>query len=203
VDADVQDVLNGLSLDDRIGSKFLQPGPGWGGSCFPKDTKALVAHGESIGAPMSMIQEAIRANEEHMSLIGNLIAQAASQQSLTDPKIAILGLAFKANTDDVRDSPAVKIADALSQTYSNIAVYDPMAKLDSGLSKFRSDDLDTTILNADVIAILTEWDEFSQLSPEYLRNLMRGKHIVDARYILELNQFQDSSFQVRVLGKSR
>ena len=199
-DADIIDVMRGLSMDPRIGSSFLSPGPGWGGSCFPKDTHALSVSALAVSAPMTIVDESIRVNEDHICRTSDLIMQIASHSNVVNPKIAMLGIAFKANTDDVRDSPAVSIIDQVSKKYTNIAAFDPIAS-SSPIDHFRVYSIDEAITDSDILVILTEWQHFQELEPYALRQKMKGNTIVDARYILDRQKFQKHGFTLFSLGR--
>ena len=198
--ADIIEVMHGLSMDPRIGSLFLSPGPGWGGSCFPKDTHALSVSALAVAAPMTIVDEAIRANEDHICRTSDLIVEIAGQSNMGNPKIAILGIAFKSNTDDVRDSPAVAVIDQVSKKYTNIQAFDPIAS-SSPIDRFRVYSIDEAITDADILVILTEWQSFQELEPSALRKIMRGNTIVDARYILDRQKFQKLGFSLFSLGR--
>lgn len=201
VGANITEVMRGLSFDPRIGSTFLKPGPGWGGSCFPKDTKALVASAAHVGKPMTLIEEAINANELHILRISQLIDESATNAKGKISNIAILGLSFKANTDDSRESPALQIIRLLQTKYPNIKVYDPHAKLPNAEEFKRVSTLKIAVADADVVAILTEWPEFADLSPAEYAELMAGTTIVDARYVLDVERFANVGINVRSLGQ--
>ena len=200
VGSNVLEVMRGLSFDPRIGSMFLNPGPGWGGSCFPKDTRALTGMASASGEPMSLVTEAIATNEKHIHRSAQLIIEAAQKNEASNVKVAILGLSFKADTDDTRESPAVRILQILQDNYENVVAYDPQAKVQNGVVNKRVNTMDEALLGADVVAILTEWDEFRNLDPIHARNLMRGNVIVDLRYLLNKEVFCDSGFSVRAFG---
>jgi UDPglucose 6-dehydrogenase len=201
VGANITEVMRGLSFDPRIGSTFLKPGPGWGGSCFPKDTKALVASAAHVGKPMTLIEEAINANELHILRISQLIDESAMNAKGQISNIAILGLSFKANTDDSRESPALQIIRLLQTKYPNIKVYDPHAKLTNAEEFKRVSTLKIAVADADVVAILTEWPEFADLSPAEYAELMAGTTIVDARYVLDVERFANVGINIRSLGQ--
>ena len=202
VGADVLEVMRGLSFDPRIGRTFLSPGPGWGGSCFPKDTKALVAAAQTVNRPMTLIEESIRSNESHKEEVSTLIADAARIASGTNARIAILGLSFKAQTDDARESPAIAIVESLRQSFPNIVCYDPLAKIVEPQNLNRVNSAREAIDGAHVVAILTEWPEFSEIPPSVYAELMTGKTIIDARYMLDPKQFSSSGLTIRSVGRS-
>ena len=200
VGSNVLEVMRGLSFDPRIGSMFLNPGPGWGGSCFPKDTQALTGIASASGEPMSLVSEAIATNEKHIHRSAQLIIEAAQKNESTNVKVAILGLSFKADTDDTRESPALRILQIVQDNFENVVAYDPQAKVQNGVVSNRVNTMDEALLGADVVAILTEWDEFRNLDPIHARNLMRGNVIVDLRYLLNKEAFCNSGFSIRAFG---
>jgi UDPglucose 6-dehydrogenase len=202
VGANVLEVMRGLSFDPRIGNTFLNPGPGWGGSCFPKDTKALVASAKAVHRPMTLIEEAIQANETHIARTTALIHDAAMSIEGSATRIAILGLSFKAGTDDVRESPAIAIVASLQKTFNEIICYDPLAKTSSEDTFHRAKSLQEAVSGAQVVAILTEWPEFEQIQPNEIAQLMTGNIIIDARYLLDANRFRSAGLFVRSLGRS-
>lgn len=204
VGADIIDVAGGLALDPRIGSAFLNPGPGWGGSCFPKDTSALAATARYVGSPMLLIEESIRANNSHQTDIAKLVVELVNRISEDPPKIAVLGLSFKANTDDVRVSPALKILHLIAQRTHNIQIhsYDPMAKKDETLDFVRSQSLEQAIDGADIVVVFTEWDEIAEAPPQLFAERMRGNTIVDTRYLYSKDQFQKFNLNVISVGRN-
>jgi UDPglucose 6-dehydrogenase len=201
VGANVTEVMRGLSFDPRIGSTFLNPGPGWGGSCFPKDTKALAASAALVGSPMTLIEEAIRSNVSHIFRIAQLVDEAAMNEKGLSSRIAILGLSFKANTDDIRESPALEILRVLVEKFTNVVVYDPHAKNTDSVKFDRVDSLNKAVSNADLVVILTEWPEFIKLDASVYAEMMAGKTIVDARYVLNTDRFASEGITVRSLGR--
>ena len=201
VGADVTEVMKGLSFDPRIGQTFLSPGPGWGGSCFPKDTKALVASAKASGSRMTLVEEAIEANLVHIDRIAKLIIKASESSGQPEPRICILGLAFKANTDDTRESPALTIHKKLAEHSKNIVVYDPIAKVSEAVAINRADSIADAICGADVVAILTEWQEFAELQPQFVASQMRGNVIVDTRYLLNKYEFAQAGLSIVSLGR--
>lgn len=198
VGADANEVLRGLSFDDRIGSQYLSPGPGWGGSCFPKDTKALLASARSIGLELPMVENAIRSNEMHLDFIVETIRKEAD--SYGNPVIAILGLSFKAMTDDVRESPAVRISENLRDLGYTLRSYDPMANGPDSLSATRVSSVKEALRGAHITVVLTEWPEFAGLNPSTLRPLMVGKTVIDTRYIVDKRRFEGTEFQLLTIG---
>lgn len=187
VGADVLEVADGIGLDSRIGPKFLRPGPGYGGSCFPKDTLALVRTGEDAGAPQNIVDSVIRSNAARKRGMGDKIASALGG-SLAGRTVGLLGLTFKANTDDMRESPALDIVSRLLELGAVVRAYDPQGMeeaarlLDS--VEYCRDSYDAAD-GADVVAIVTEWSEFAALDLERLRGCMRSPHMVDLRNLID------------------
>ncbi len=205
VGADVHTIARAMGLDGRISSKFLHPGPGYGGSCFPKDTEALVHTGDQYGVQFQVVQAAIGANKSQR----NVILEKAKEllPDLQDKSVAILGLAFKANTDDVRDTPALEIIQGLTEAGAQVRAYDPIAA--ENMKKYFLPDLDTrlsvkeTVQDADLVIILTEWNELRGLGLEALKAQMRTPNIVDARNILSVSQLKEFGFNYRNVGRSQ
>lgn len=187
VGADVHDVARGMGLDQRIGPKFLQPGPGYGGSCFPKDTLALVKTARDQGRPVSLVEQVVAYNDARKQAMAARVIAAAGG-SVKGREIAILGLAFKPDTDDVRDSPALAIIPALLAAGAKVRAYDPAASaqakplLPAGV-RYAETAADC-ISGADITVIITEWTEFRALTPEVIAAAMKGNTLVDLRNIL-------------------
>ncbi len=204
VGADVHTIARAMGLDGRISSKFLHPGPGYGGSCFPKDTEALVYTGEQHGVDFQVVKAAIGANKNQRNII---LAKAKELvPDLKNKTVAILGLAFKANTDDVRDTPALEIIQGLEEAGATVKAYDPIAA--ENMKKFFLPNLDTrksvldTVQNADLVIILTEWNELRGLGLKELKSHLRSPNIVDARNILSIDQLKEFGFNYRNVGRS-
>ena len=202
VGADIHDVVLGLGYDKRIGHEFLRPGPGWGGSCFPKDTKAMVKIAEDAGYDFGLLKGVITVNDQQYGRIVDKIRTAAGG-SLKDKKIAAWGLTFKALTDDIRDSPAVEIIKRLLADGASVSVFDPTVKVaPKGLDAIT---ISTSPLEAcagsDVIAVLTEWDNFRRVSPADAADVVRNKQIVDARNILERSEWRRAGFGYQGIGR--
>ncbi len=183
VDADVSAVLDGVGADRRIGSHFLKPGPGYGGSCFPKDTLALVSIAQEAGYDFALMKGVIEANDAQMARTVDKILAATS--GIDQPHVALLGLAFKAGTDDTRHSPAVSIAEGVLAAGHTVTAYDP-AVTDApvpGISIAQSamDAVD----GADVLVVATEWPEFAALDLDAVSGAMRGNAVIDARNLLD------------------
>lgn len=181
--ANVDLVLNGMGLDKRIGTAFLKPGPGWGGSCFPKDTNALVAIAKEFGSALPLVETAIASNNAAIERSVNAITELAGGD-LANKTVAVWGIAFKANTDDIRDSPSLNIIDSLLRKGAEVQAYDPVAVAPERAGfAMKGSALDATA-GADVLAVLTEWPEFAEVSPDKVTEAMRASAVYDARRIL-------------------
>ena len=181
--ANVDQVLLGMGLDKRIGNSFLKPGPGWGGSCFPKDTSALVSMAKGYDSALPLVESAISSNEAAFKRSVDVIESLAEGQ-LMNKTIAIWGVAFKANTDDTRDSPALRIIDLLLKRGAKIRAFDPIARVPEAAGLSMASSAIEATKGADVLAILTEWPEFSMVSPEQVVAGMKNSVVYDARRIL-------------------
>lgn len=201
VGADVLEVMRGLSFDPRIGGTFLTPGPGWGGSCFPKDTEALIAMAKSVGQPMTLIEEAVSANLIHINSVAGLIKAEARATEVDKPRIALLGLSFKAETDDTRCSPALEIIRILQSSFDNLTAFDPLAVTPNEFNIHRSKTQEEALNGADLAVILTEWSAFRILDPSTVRASMRGDTIIDTRYLLDAEQFARHDLRVVRIGQ--
>jgi UDPglucose 6-dehydrogenase len=183
VGADVRQVILGMGYDPRIGSEFLRPGPGWGGSCFPKDTAALIRIAENAGYDFGILKGVVAANEDQRARVVEKTLRLAGG-SLAGKRVALWGLTFKALTDDLRDSPALDIARLLSEEGGRIQAYDPtVSKPLDGLEI--CDDPYAACAGASVLVLATEWDEFRWLDFTKVREQMAAPVIVDARNLLE------------------
>jgi UDPglucose 6-dehydrogenase len=188
--ADVHGVAKGMGLDKRIGSKFLHPGPGFGGSCFPKDTRALVALGTELGVPQLIVEHAIEVNERQKAITFEKMRDALG--GVRGRTVALLGLAFKPNTSDVREAPALYLCRALAEAGARVRACDPFAVDEARLAlgpvagqvTFVTDAYDAAA-GADAVAIITEWNEYRSLDLTLLRDVMSGRVIVDARNVLD------------------
>jgi len=204
VGADVHDVAKGMGLDKRIGAKFLHPGPGYGGSCFPKDTLALVKTAELMGGQISIVDEVVRYNQERKrSMSDRILSQM--QSDVSGKTISILGLAFKPETDDMRDSPALDIIPELISKGANIIAYDPVAMQEA--SSLLSDkvvfaaDSEACIKDADACVIITEWNEFRAITAVRFLELMKGKVIVDLRNVYLPSEMRDVGLNYTSIGR--
>ncbi len=204
VGANVHDVAKGLGLDKRIGNKFLHPGPGYGGSCFPKDTLALVKTAEQHSSDLSIVDAVVGYNQARKIAMADRVI-AAMGGSVAGAKIAILGLAFKPETDDMRDSPSLDIIDALTKVGAVLRAYDPKA-MDEARHLLPQDvtfcDSATDCLNGtDAAVIVTEWNEFRALTPAQFATAMGGRVLVDLRNVYEPDAMQDAGFTYLSIGR--
>lgn len=190
VGADIHQIAKAMGMDGRIGPKFLHPGPGYGGSCFPKDTRALAASADSFGVDLSLVKEVIRANELQKKLVvSRLMKLLAGTTRRDDLRVAVLGLAYKAETDDVRESPALTIVAGLLEQRVAVSVHDPKAEANfrsyiGDAVTYAADEFEA-ISGADALVILTEWNEYRSLDLDRVAALMRGKVILDTRNVLD------------------
>ncbi len=201
--ADISEVAQGMGLDTRIGNRFLNPGPGYGGSCFPKDTMAMAYMARQNEVEMSLITAAIKGNAERKKQMAGRILDKV--KDVKKPKIAVLGLAFKDGTDDCRESPAMDIVDELLRQGADITAYDPKAMGTAcgllGNKISYADDMYACLKDADVLAILTEWNEFKALDLAQAAHLMRHKQIVDCRNLINAEQAAANGFTYQGIGK--
>lgn len=181
VGADVLDVIAGMGLDHRIGPHFLQPGPGYGGSCFPKDTAALIGVAEDAGYDFDLLRAVIEADHEQRRRVAEKIRQAAGG-GLRGRRVAMWGVAFKAGTDDVRESPALRIARLLLEDGAEVVAYDPEATSDE---LTMAEDPISAVTDADVLLVATEWPEFGTVDMTQVASAMKGHRVVDARNLLD------------------
>jgi len=204
VGADVHQVAKAMGLDKRIGSKFLHPGPGFGGSCFPKDTHAFAYLGKKVGSPVSIVESVIKVNQNQRRVMVEKIEKAVG--SLEGKMIGILGLAFKPNTSDVRESPAIDIIQALLQKGAKVKAYDP-----EGMDEFKKAvnsinltygmDAYSVVKGVDGLVILTEWNEFRNLDLKEVKKLMAQPLIVDLRNIYEPEGMSELGYQYIGVGR--
>lgn len=202
VGADINDVVLGLGYDKRIGHEFLRPGPGWGGSCFPKDTKAMVKIAQDAGYDFGLLKGVITVNDQQYGRIVDKIRTAAGG-TLKGKKIASWGLTFKALTDDLRDSPAVEIITRLLADGASVTVFDPTVTVaPKGLDAITvSASPLEACAGADVIAVLTEWDDFRWVSPVDAAGAVSVKQIVDARNLLDRSEWRRAGFEYQGIGR--
>jgi len=187
VDADVQDVARGIGLDNRIGAKFLHAGPGYGGSCFPKDTLALLQTADKFGVDQRIVRTTVEVNDDRKASMVERVSNALGGD-LKGKRVAVLGLAFKPNTDDMRDAPSIPLVNALVERGAEVSAFDPVAreqaeKIFTGI-QFASDAYEAAA-DADVLVIVTEWDEFRALELDRIADSLRGKVLVDLRNVYD------------------
>jgi UDPglucose 6-dehydrogenase len=204
VGADVHDVARGVGLDGRIGRKFLHPGPGFGGSCFPKDTLALVRIAQEYGAPSRLVESVVAVNDARKAGMATRVI-AACRGSVRGKTIAVLGLTFKPETDDMRDAPSIPIIARLAQDGAVLRVFDPKGMdqarsiLPPGLIYCR-DAMDAAT-EADALVLITEWNEFRALSPAQLAGVMRGRIVIDLRNVYEPVAMRQAGFNYHGIGR--
>ncbi|MBB46206.1 MAG: UDP-glucose 6-dehydrogenase [Rhodospirillaceae bacterium] len=203
--ADVHDVAKGIGLDGRIGSKFLHPGPGYGGSCFPKDTLALVQTATKADSPLRIVEAVVEVNDKRKKSMAKKIINACSG-NVNDKTLAILGVTFKPNTDDMRDAPSLDIIPTLQSEGANINAYDP-----EGMHEAKSvlkdvswcNDAYEAMAGADAVAILTEWNEFRGLDLPRIKSLLKHPIVIDLRNIYNPEEMRDAGFIYSCVGRKR
>ncbi len=206
VGADVQDVARGIGMDNRIGSKFLHAGPGYGGSCFPKDTLALLKTAEDYEAPTRIVEAVVKVNDSRKRAMGRKVIEAlGGMEAARGKRVALLGLTFKPNTDDMRDSPAIAIAQTLTDAGVEVAAYDP-----EGMEQARPlmpgvammPNAYAAIERADAVAIVTEWDAFRALDFERVKALANAPVLVDLRNIYDPADVRAKGFAYSSVGRA-
>ncbi len=202
VGADVMDVARGMGMDSRIGPRFLSPGPGYGGSCFPKDTRALLDVAKAHKVPLRVVEAAVAANEDQVQRSLNKIERAFG--GVKGKTVALLGLAFKSDTDDIRESPSVKIAAALLDAGATVQAYDPAAA-ENALRELPAlkvcPDSYAAAQGADGLVIATEWDEFKQLDWPRLKQCLKNHLAVDLRNLHDPRDVRDAGFNYYSVGR--
>jgi len=199
VGADVNDVILGMGYDKRIGHEFLRPGPGWGGSCFPKDTLALIAIAEDHGYDFHLLKGVVEVNNEQFTRVADKVLRAAGGGP--GRNIAVWGLTFKARTDDLRESPSLEIIKRLVDAGANIRAYDPAITKDLPGIEVCPDPY-AACEGADVLVVLTEWDEFKWLDMDKVHGVMATPRIVDARNHLDRSALLRRGFTYQGIGRS-
>jgi len=204
VGADVQQVAKGIGLDKRIGGKFLNAGPGYGGSCFPKDTIALVKTAQDYGAPTRLIETTVEVNDARKKAMAGKVAKAIGADDLSGKTIGVLGLTFKPNTDDMRDAPSLDIVPALQALGAKVQAFDPEgAKEAAHLLKdveFKSGAYEAAE-GADALVIITEWDQFRALDLDRLKLLMTSPIVVDLRNVYKPAEMVRHGFTYASIGR--
>lgn len=200
--ANINDVVDGLGSDSRIGTQFLQPGPGWGGSCFPKDTKALLKIAQDNGYDFELLAGVISANESQFDRIAmKIVADAKSASS--KPVVTIWGLTFKAGTDDLRESPSLKIISRLIESGVSIRAYDPtQIGVSNAISRVKNFDSSiSACAGAHVLAVFTEWNEFAEIDPRKVAAQMSNLSVFDGRNMLDKNLWRSAGFIYKGVGQ--
>ena len=205
VDADVQDVARGIGLDNRIGPKFLHAGAGYGGSCFPKDTLALLQTADKAGIDQRIVRTTVEVNDARKAAMADRVARAIGGQ-LKGKRIGVLGLAFKPNTDDMREAPSIPLIKGLLEKGAEVSAFDPVAgeqaeKIFDGIT-FASDAY-AAADGADALVIVTEWDEFRALDLDKLSAAMRGKVLVDLRNIYPRDEAEGAGLAYFGVGRGK
>jgi len=205
VDADVQDVARGIGLDNRIGPKFLHAGPGYGGSCFPKDTLALLRTATEAGTEQQIVATVVRVNDERKDAMAERVA-AALGGKIEGKRIGLLGLAFKPNTDDMRDAPAIPLVKGLVERGATVTAFDPVAReqaerLLDGIDY--AADAYAAAEQADAVVVVTEWDEFRALDLDMLAVRMRGRTLVDLRNVWDPQEAERAGFAYVGIGRGK
>lgn len=203
VDADVQDVARGIGLDNRIGPKFLHAGPGYGGSCFPKDTLALLQTADEAGVDQRIVRTTVEVNDRRKQAMVDRVGRALGGE-LSGRSVGVLGLAFKPNTDDMRDAPSIPLVKGLIERGATVKAFDPVAreqaeKVFQGVN-FVSDAY-AAADGADALVIVTEWDEFRALDLGKLAKAMRGKTLVDLRNVYDRSDAQEAGLAYFPVGR--
>ena len=203
VGADVQDVARGIGLDNRIGSKFLHAGPGYGGSCFPKDTLALIKTAQDAECPVRIVETVAAVNDQRKRAMGRKVV-AACGGSVRGKRIALLGLTFKPNTDDMRDAPSIDIVRAFQDGGASVAAYDPkgmeQAKAVLEGVAYASDPY-SCAEGADVLVLVTEWDAFRALDLARLKGIMAAPVLVDLRNVYRPEEVREAGFAYAGVGR--
>jgi len=210
VGADVDGLLQGIGSDHRIGFHFLSPGPGWGGSCLPKDTRALVAIAQSAGYDFALLRATIDANDDHQERVVAKVASSitgSSSGSLKGETVAVWGLTFKANTDDRRRSPALDVVAKLLQHGAKVVAYDPTVNADEAVPEdvgavALAHDCYEAVSGAKALVVLTEWSEFKEADLQKVAALMANKAIIDARNLLDADAVRGAGFTYKGIGRS-
>lgn len=203
IGANVQEVARGIGLDNRIGKKFLNAGPGYGGSCFPKDTLALIKTARDAGAPVTIVEAVVDSNDRRKASMAKRIIDVCGGD-VSGKVIGILGLTFKPNTDDMRDAPSLEIIPALTRAGARVQAYDP-----EGMEEAKKHLPDLTYCSgpyavadkADALVVLTEWDQFRALDFRRIAGLMTERTIIDMRNIYSPSNLRDAGFAYNSIGR--
>jgi UDPglucose 6-dehydrogenase len=205
VDADVQDVARGIGLDNRIGPKFLHAGPGYGGSCFPKDTLALLQTADTVGVDQRIVRTTVEVNDDRKAQMVERVSRALGDD-VKGKRVAVLGLAFKPNTDDMREAPSIPIVKTLLERGASVVAFDPVARhqaeqIFSGVEF--TDDAYAAADGADVLVIVTEWDEFRALDLDRMAVSLKGKILVDLRNVYDRSEAEQAGLTYYGIGRGR
>jgi UDPglucose 6-dehydrogenase len=203
-DGDVSDVARGIGMDARIGPAFLSAGPGYGGSCFPKDTRALAHMGERHSAPLRLVRTVIEENDRRVSSLADRVVEAAGG-NVVGRVVALLGVAFKADTDDVRESPALPLLQGLLAHGAALRAHDPKA-IENGRREFPNvtwcDDLYQACKDAEIVVIATDWSAYRSLDLRELRLVMAGDLLIDFRNLFRPHEVAGSGFHYVSVGRA-
>ncbi len=205
VDADVQDVARGIGLDNRIGPKFLHPGPGYGGSCFPKDTLALLRTAQEAGVEQRIVETTVAVNDARKAGMVDRVERRLGGD-LAGKRIAVLGLAFKPNTDDMRDAPSLPLIHGLLKRGASVAAYDPVARhqAEQMLKGVEfAPNAYAAASGADALVIVTEWDEFRALDLVKLAATMRGNALIDLRNVYDREEAERAGLTYQGVGRGK
>jgi UDPglucose 6-dehydrogenase len=205
VDADVQDVARGIGLDNRIGAKFLHAGPGYGGSCFPKDTLALLKTADAAGVDQRIVRTTVKVNDDRKAQMVERVERALGG-NVKGKRVAVLGLAFKPNTDDMREAPSIPLVNGLVERGAAVSAFDPVARQQAeevftGVEF--ADDAYAAADGADALVIVTEWDEFRALDLDRIAASLRGKVLVDLRNVYDRDEAEGAGLTYYGVGRGR
>ena len=205
VDADVQDVARGIGLDNRIGAKFLHAGPGYGGSCFPKDTLALLKTADLAGVDQRIVRTTVEVNDRRKEQMVERVVGALGGD-VAGKRIGVLGLAFKPNTDDMREAPSIPLVNGLVERGATLSAFDPVAreqaeKVFTGVEF--ANDAYAAAERSDALVIVTEWDEFRALDLERIAELLKGKVLVDLRNVYDPDEAEAAGLTYYGVGRGR
>jgi UDPglucose 6-dehydrogenase len=202
IGCDVHDVARGMGMDNRIGRKFLHPGPGYGGSCFPKDTRALTTVADQYGVETRIVDAVIEANDRQRDAMIPKIEKMVGD--LNGKRVGVLGLSFKPETDDMRESPAIEILHAIIKRGGSVCAFDPVAMDEAkhyidGI-EYATDEYEA-LRGADVLVIVTEWNQFRALDMDRVKSLLKSPKIVDLRNIYEPDDMREQGFEYVGVGR--
>lgn len=203
VGANVQDIARGIGLDGRIGRKFLHAGPGFGGSCFPKDTRALVSTAQEYNAPLSLVEQVVVSNEARKRRMADRVIAAAGG-SLAGKTVGVLGLTFKPNTDDMREAPSLDIVPALTRAGATVRAYDPEGMTEARRLLDRvvwAEDAYDAVTGADVAVLVTEWNQFRALDLDRVKAVMKAPVMVDLRNVYKPEEMAARGFDYSSIGR--